>query len=89
VPSCIGDNSKEAVLLLMHKKRDRVVFCITQGLGMTSEQSCHGNYSHDDRDIAFPVCKDWTLTVPDSGLLLVRLLDVAQAVNVAFPWILA
>jgi len=35
------------------------------------------------------LCKDWTLTVPDSRLLLVRLLDVAQAVNVAFLWILA
>ena len=59
------------------------------GAGYSECNMCHGNHSHDDRDIDFPICKDWTLTVPDSGLLLVRLLDIAQAVNVAFLWILA
>jgi len=35
-----------------------------------------------------PYCKDWILTVPDSGLLLMRQLDNAQAIGVAFLWTL-
>jgi len=27
---------------------------------------CHGNHSHDDREVASLYCNDWTLTIPDS-----------------------
>src|SRR5712671_6550564 len=29
---------------------------------------CHGNHSHDDREVASLYCNDWTLTIPDSVL---------------------
>ena len=34
--------------------------------------ACHENHSHDGRDIASLHVKDWTLTIPDSVLLLVK-----------------
>src|SRR5712675_2391890 len=34
----------------------------------TTHRGCHGNHSHDDREVASLYCNDWTLTIPDSVL---------------------
>jgi len=43
-----------------------IVFAAHRAMALL--QTCHGNHSHNNREVASLYCKDWTLTIPDSVL---------------------